>query len=98
MRSHISELLQVRIRTLQFLLYAFAPGNVARRGKNAFNFSSRVLVHRGVVEHLGNTACLVADRQGIVPHSALLKCLSATLPRFLRLREVIAKVAANQLL
>src|SRR5581483_3788496 len=66
------------------------------RGEHAENLPLCVLVDGGVVQHVGQAAILVPDRQGVVGDKPLGEHLLVALPGLLRLGEVVGEVGADQ--
>jgi hypothetical protein len=71
--------------------------DVAGSSEYTEHIASRILVHRGVVEHIGQAPVAMADRQGIVGDEPLREHLLISFARLRRLGEVVGKVGADQL-
>ncbi len=93
--QRIERCLDQRTRILRGL---FLNGHVARRGEHSQDVALIVAIHRGVVEHIHDTARGMADSQRVVLHKSLRKHLLVAFARFLRLGEVVGKVGPDQLL
>ena len=87
-----------RLNFLQHRFPALAVGDVAGGGEDAQDVALRVLVHRGVVEDVGELAVVAADGQRVVGDEALGEGQLVALAGLFRLREIGGEVAADKLL
>ena len=84
--------------SLDGALGLLALGYITRCSKHAQHPALIVTVDAGVVEHIGDPARGVSDRQRVVGHKALGKDLLVALAGLHRVGKVVTKVGANQCL
>src|SRR2546428_434689 len=73
-------------------------GDIPRCGKYAQHIAAGVLVHRGVVEDLGGSGCLMPDGEWISGDYSFLKNLAISCACLLRLGKVVGEVRPDEFL